>query len=120
MKLPIVIFAWQTGEIRWESLKGNNRYSDPSLKPLILREPIYEGGETWLYTHLQKRSRMGIYLSWPICFHFWLMWRKQKTDSNGNWLPGTEQGIYTRTPGYRWDIEEGMKFTRGYGGLRWD
>ena len=36
------------------------------------------------------------------------------------WKPGTEQGIYFRTPGWRWDTDLGMIRTNGYAGLRWD
>lgn len=71
-------------------------------------------------THLQKYSPFGLMLTWPFCFHFWLFWKKQQFDGGGNWLPGTEQGIYFRTPGWRWDADLGMIWTWGYFGLHWD
>ncbi len=78
----------------------------------------FKDGETIL-THLQKHSHFGFMVTWPFCFHFWFMWRLQR-QGFGEWIPGTEQGIYFRTPGWRWDAELGMKFTRGYFGLHWD
>lgn len=80
---------------------------------------VEKSGDRTILTHLQKYSHFGFMLTWPFCFHFWLMWRLQK-GTEGNWEPGTEQGIYFRTPGYRWDADLGMKFTRGYLGSHLD
>lgn len=68
--------------------------------------------------HLQKYSHFGFMITWPFCFHFWLFWKLQEFDIA--WRPGTESGIYFRTPGYRWDAELGMKWTFGYLGTHWD
>ena len=73
-----------------------------------------------ILTHLQKYSHFGFMMTWPFCFHFWLFWNLQETTSKGGWLPGTEQGLYLRTPGYRWDADLGMKWTWGYLGGHWD
>lgn len=59
-------------------------------------------------------------ITWPFCVHVWFFWKKQEQDEQGNWKPGTEQGIYARTPGWRWDIDLGMKWTWGYLGGHWD
>jgi hypothetical protein len=80
-------------------------------------------------THLQKYSPAGIYITYPFCFHAWVFWRKQtflNGEPNGGyehwygWVPGTEQGIYFRTPGFRYDTDLGMKWTWGYLGTHWD
>jgi len=71
-------------------------------------------------THLQKFSHFGFMMTWPFCFHFWLFWKLQEKDSSGTWIPGSESGIYFRTPGYRWDADLGMKWTWGYVGGHWD
>ncbi len=94
---------------------------------LIVGEPRFEVVPEWNYQrtrnilpHLQKFSSFGFMITWPFCFHFWLFWKKQEMNQYGQWIPGSEQGIYFRTPGWRWDYELGMKFTRGYAGLHWD
>ncbi len=89
-----------------------------------IRTEIADNGQTIL-THLQKYSHFGFMVTWPFCFHFWIMWRLQEyinqLDSCGvRWLPGTEQGIYFRTPGFRWDRDLGMIWTWGYFGLHLD
>lgn len=75
-------------------------------------------------THIQKYSWAGFLLTWPFCFHAWLFWKKQEYTENPDlgwsWKPGTERGIYTRTPGWRYDADLGMTPTKGYFGLRWD
>lgn len=97
MEYPSAIFGFISGPIRVEISEGRT-----------------------ILTHLQKYSRFGFLLTWPFCFHFWIMWKLQQGNDPANWQPGTEQGIYFRTPGYRWDSELGMKWTWGYCGLHWD
>lgn len=79
-----------------------------------------DDGRTIL-THLQKYSHFGFMITRPFCIHFWLFWKLQERNPFLEvWRPGTERGIYTRTPGYRWDKDLGMKWTWGYFGLHWD
>jgi len=75
-----------------------------------------------ILTHLQKYSHFGLMLTWPFCFHFWLFWKLQEQNYHNlnPWIPGTEQGIYFRTPGYRYDCDLGYKWTWGYIGGHWD
>ncbi len=103
MKYPEAVLSFITGPIRIE-------------KAL---EPFGVGFRTIL-THLQKYSHFGFMVTWPFCFHFWLMWHLQAKDEYGDWIPGSEQGIYFRTPGWRWDADLGMKWTWGYFGLHLD
>ena len=97
MTYPSVVLSLITGSVRVET-----------------------SGKRTILTHLQKYSRFGFMLTWPFCFHFWLFWDLQIGSDELGWRPGTEQGIYCRTPGYRWDADLGMKWTWGYAGLRWD
>lgn len=98
MKFPTAVLSFITGPIRTET-KDDRK----------------------ILTHLQKYSHFGFMVTWPFCFHFWLFWKLQKKDPWGEfWHPGTEQGIYFRTCGWRWDIDLGMKWTWGYAGLHWD
>ncbi len=132
MTYPKAVLSFITGPIRVE----------------YANDPLGMGQRTIL-PHLQKFSHFGFMLTWPLCFHFWLFWRLQRFAGFGNWLPGTEQGIYFRfqplallplllvhlplwwrlilmvliqafIPAYRWDAELGMKKTRGYFGFHWD
>lgn len=98
MRVPVVLLACVVGELRIET--------DP-----VTLNPVF--------THLQKKSRCGFLLTWPFCFHVWFFWRKQKQNKKG-WRPGTEQGIYGRTPGWRYDYDLGMIRTNGYLGGHWD
>lgn len=102
MIYPKAVFSLITGEPRFEVIWDDEKQVTRNI-----------------LTHLQKFSYFGIMITWPFCFHFWLFWKKQAMDKNG-WLPGTEQGIYFRTPGYRWDADLGMKWTWGYVGGHWD
>lgn len=98
MMYPRAVLSFITGPIRTEIKDGR----------IIL-------------THLQKYSRFGFMFTWPFCLHFWLFWKLQEVDKNGDFIPGTEQGIYFRTPGWRWDQDLGMIKTGGrIPGLHWD
>lgn len=88
-----------------------------------IRVEVFNGRT--ILTHLQKLSRCGFLFTWPFCFHFWFMWKKQEVQiipgfDDPYFVPGSEKGIYIRTPGYRWDTTNGMNWTWGYCGLHWD
>ena len=65
-------------------------------------------GDRVILTHLQKYSHFWLMLTftgWVPTFHFGLMWKLQDFfvyDYYGTptlvWKPGTERGIYFRTP----------------------
>jgi hypothetical protein len=97
MRVPIILLACILGPVRVE----------------------YDQNQV-VISHLQKYSRCGFLITYPFCVHFWLFWRKQQQDINGGWIPGTEQGIYMRTPGWRYTAGEGMTWTNGYIGGVWD
>ncbi len=82
-----------------------------------------------IITHLQKYSHFFVVFhqtGFIPTLHVGIMWRLQEENTNPEsldprqWIPGTEQGIYFRTPGLRWDSELGMKWTWGYFGLHLD
>lgn len=91
MMYPKAVLSFITGPIRVEDSNGRT-----------------------ILTHLQKYSHFGFMVTDPFCFHFWLFWRLQTDSGRNGWVPGTEQGIYFRTPGWRWDADLGMKWTWGY------
>ena len=95
-RYPSAVFSFITGPVRVEQSNGRT-----------------------ILNHQQRYSHFGWMFTWPFCFHFWIFWKLQE-GIEGNWKPGTEQGIYFRTPGWRWDFELGMKWTCGYFGLHWD
>lgn len=91
--------------------------------------PFERNGKMWGVTHLQKYSPKGFLKVSPDCYHRWYFWRSQKKDLLGEWIPGTECGIYFRKPfSWRWDVAGTMIdgelrhwiWTKGYAGLHWD
>lgn len=91
--------------------------------------PFNYGSRTYGITHLQKYSTWGWLKVIPGCFHRWWFWGLQKKNSDGNWLPGTERGMYFRKPfSWRWDVAGTMIdgklqhwiWTKGYLGGHWD
>ena len=96
------------------------RYPKAVLSLIVGPVRTEQSGDRTILTHLQKYSRCGFMLTWPFCFHVWFFWKKQIGNDVTGWYPDTEQGIYTRTPGFRWDAELGMIFTKGYIGTHWD
>jgi hypothetical protein len=74
--------------------------------------PVEIDGRLFGVTHLQKQSRRGWLEMSPGCWHWWSFVRRQKMDSQGNWLPGTELGLYIRKglrgwldwQCWRWDV----------------
>jgi len=102
MRIPLFVLAFIVGPVRTE------------IDPVEQKEVV---------THLQKYSRCGCLLTWPFGFHVWFLWKRQDSyvvNGEEHWFPGTEQGIYMRTPGYRYDKDLGMKWTWGYVGTHWD
>lgn len=91
--------------------------------------PFEYKGKIWGVTHLQKQSKSGFLKTFPDCYHQWTWWKLQQQDSNGNWIPDSERGIYYRKPlSWRWDVAgtlidgklEHWIWTKGYLGGHWD
>lgn len=132
--LPGPIFAVMYGEsIRCEYVSGEGDLiiQNENKKFWIMtgqtpKCDFYSPTKVVVLTHLQNKCKFGIFFSpWPFQFHFWWHWKLQeyKLDDNNVLMriPNSERGIYFRLPGWRWDIEEGMKFTGGrIPGAHWD
>lgn len=91
--------------------------------------PFVYNGKTWGVTHLQKQSKKGFLDVGPDCYHKWTWWKLQEKDKDGNWISGSERGIYYRKPlSWRWDVVgtpiDGVLqhwiWTKGYLGGHWD
>lgn len=116
MKKPTVSYPTLTrgyieGPIRCESLDGSELWLPPAtgrlkIPPFWQVDPNDRVLKQWCVSHLQKRSHYFSLLYDPFIFHHWVG-EPQKTDANGNWIPGSEKGNlllggYWRTPGFRW------------------
>lgn len=87
--------------------------------------PFFYQGKTLGISHQQKYSGSGWLKTSPDCYHRWLFWRLQQKDVHGNWLPGTERGLYFRKPfSWRWDVAgtngKHWIWTNGFIGAHWD
>lgn len=128
-------------KLRVESLDGSELYITPAMcafgwngigydqggRAFILKNtpPFPYQGKTWGVSHQQKWSKYGWLRTFPDCYHRWWFWRLQQTDAQGNWLPGTEEGLYLRKPfSWRWDVAgtngKHWIWTNGFLGGHWD
>ena len=92
------------------------------MKPIyfsLIKGPV-RTEDNGILTHLQKYSQFGFLFTLPFCFHIWYFWQRQVGSDQIGWMPGSESGIYCRTPGWRYDTELGYKWTWGYIGGHWD
>lgn len=118
-------------KIRYECLDGSELVCKHPDEVTIFKnfKPFEKYGKMWGLTHLQKYSKWGWLKVSPDCYHWWWFWKLQKQDSNGNWIPGTERGIYFRKPfSWRWDVAGTVIggvlrhwiWSKGFIGFRWD
>lgn len=139
---PVVVLGFVWGRLRYEKtiagVGAADYFDGGGFKPWFLfwRRPfsLFKRGAAdpkgWQMTHLQKGSPLGFLVYWPFCFHIWFHWKLQEFEigeknASGNyphhWKPNTEQGIYLRSPGFRWDVNDGyFERTGGYVGSHWD
>jgi hypothetical protein len=115
---PTVIRGYVEGPLRLESLDGTEMYLEPQGE-LRNFQPVVIDGKTWAVTHLQKKSKRGWLLMSPYIYHWWNFSELQIPGK-----PGSEKGIYWRTPGWRWDNDPHMArpwvFSKGYFGWHLD
>jgi len=128
---PTIIEGVVDGPMRCESLDGSEMYIGGDNEVHVLKNfgPFEKDGKTWAVTHLQKKSKKGWLKTSPDGYHCWNFWQLQKQDNNGNWISGTERGIYFRKPfSWRWDVAgtfldgalRHFVWTKGFLGLHWD
>lgn len=98
---PTLIRGIIDGPIRCESLDGSELWLPPRDGKLHM-PPFEHEGKTYCVSHLQKKAKYFSLLYSPFIFHYGKFWHLQEQDDQGNWKPGTEEGIYFRSPGWRW------------------
>ncbi len=114
--VPTTILGFVQGTMRVENMLGVATSWLRTSNWVFWHKPEYG----YAVTHLQKYSKFGFLLTWPFCFHIYWEFKKQTGNDIDGWVPGSEKVFYARTPGYRMDIDYGMKWTWGYIGLHWD
>lgn len=102
---PTLIRGVIDGPIRCESLDGSEIWL-PKKKGILKIPPFERDGKTFCVSHIQKKAKMFRLLYDPFIYHFGQFWRLQQQDKEGNWIPGSEQGIYWRTPGWRFQVPD--------------
>lgn len=104
--LPTVLIGYVHGPVRMEQVGGQDSYPD-SNRAMLFNKPKGK----FAVTHIQKKSRFGFLLMWPLCFHIWFQFRfqRQRMNENGDWIwkPGSEFVIYRRLGLWRWEAGSG-------------
>lgn len=127
-QLPAFVIAlfWSKWLLE-ESTTGKRKWTKGGpLRFFFMRTPRFyqdSPGDVYVIPHLQKKARWGIFLYWPFGLNVWAFWKMQKNDepTGGGYVPNSEEGIYFRLPGYRWDKDLGMITTGGrVPGGHWD
>ena len=124
--LPSRVFALMWGRsLRRENIDtGANLWDARPRSKLWFLVGTEAVRERAVLTHLQKKMKWGVFMttgrkSWGL--HFWYHWHMQEFQDENAYTPNSEQGIYLRFPGHRWDLELGMIKTGGRApGAHWD
>lgn len=125
-KQPAVIFGFVQGPVRWETNGGGDLWEGTNRFFLFQgNDELSEGAKVgeFAVTHLQKKSWFGFLIMWPLCFHFWISFKKQQQNADGTWLPGTEKVWYNRAGFARWDAGSSKYIVPTWYGpfnLHWD
>lgn len=98
---PTLVRGVIKGPIRCETFEGPEIWL-PNQDGIIRMEPFEANGLMYCVSHLQKKATYFSLLYDPFIYHYGLFWKLQEQDDKGGWKPGTEQGVYWRTPGWRW------------------
>lgn len=106
---PTLINGRIDGPIRCQSIDGSEMWL-PAQSGKITMPPFEHGGKMWCVSHLQKKAKFFSLLYDPFIYHFGSFWKLQEysenPDGGSSWKPGTEQGIYWRTWGWRWQLPD--------------
>ena len=124
MKTPDVLYPTLVrgiirGPIRCESLDGSEIFL-PEREGILRIEPFKMDGKVFAVCHQQKKATYFSLLYEPFIYHWGKFWHLQEKNSNGQWIAGSEKGLYIRTPGWRWDIDPHLEkpwvFSKGFVG----
>lgn len=109
-------------DINWEKYTTDNLFFKDGCFYLKNLGTIQINGLTYCVTHLQKESTKGYLIIDPYCVHRWYFWKLQEPCK-----PGTERGIYMRTPlwpigCWRWQNDKQEPWVRSKGIIsgHWD
>jgi len=105
VKYPTLIRGYIDGPIRCESADGTEMWLPPQTGKLYI-PPFLVEGKPFGVSHIQRRAKYFNLLYDPYIYHWGRFWRLQEEDETGKGKPGTEQGIYWRTPGWRWQVPD--------------
>jgi hypothetical protein len=105
VQYPTLVSGRIDGPIRCQSLDGSELWLAARAGKLTI-PPFEQDGKTWCVSHLQKKATFFSLRYDPFIFHWGKFWTPQKQTAEGLWLPGSEQGIYWRTPGWRWQMPD--------------
>lgn len=125
---PTLVEGRIEGQIRCEALDGSDLYLPEQTGIIRDLKPFEKDGKTYAITHLQKKSKKGFLIMEPFIIHTYYWWHLQEftqnPDGGWSWKPGTERGVYARTPGWRFDTDKKLVrpwvFSKGYAGGHWD
>jgi hypothetical protein len=102
---PTLVNGIIDGPIRCISLDGSELWLTPQPGNFAM-QPFEHQGKTYAISHIQKKAKFFSLRFEPYSYHYGRFWHLQETyvDMNGVTIfkPGTEKGIYWRTPGFRW------------------
>lgn len=113
-KYPKVLLGFSLGPWRWERHIDDRRDDLPSddYTPggfLFSRD---RSGENWGLPTQQYESWAGFSILKPYALNLWIQFRKQRFNSEGDRVPGSELVKYIRFALWRWD-------PWGTGSLHW-
>ena len=125
--MPTLEWGIIRGPIRMEALDGSEFYLPEEEGPLYI-PPVERGGKMFCVTHLQKKATYFSLRFSPFIYHWGNFWKLQEQNEQGQWVGGTEKGIYIRSPGWRFDfpgtvingVREHWIFSKGFFGSHLD
>ena len=105
-EMPTIVEGEIWGPVRYESMNGPEKIMEgQDVTRFHNAEPITIDGKLYQLSIIQKKSPRGYLITDPYCVYRWKQTKLQEQDERGGWIPGTEKGIYYRSPvSWRHDI----------------
>ena len=107
-KYPILVLGFNIQ--RWETIGGRDFYFQALKNKLLFwlkDQKAFDPNTVSTVdvgpTHLQKQSKYGFLITWPLCFHVWYQFKPQEEGQ-----PGTETVFYWRIGWARWEAGRGV------------